>query len=387
MAWNEPGGRGESPWGRKPSNQGGGLDGALASLQRRLEALLRGGGNAGSGGGGASESDGNGQLVLIAAGAVLLLWLAAGFFKVDASERAVVQRFGRFLEVRNPGLSWRIPWPVDSITKVNVSKVNSVENRSRMLTADVNLVDIRSAIQYQYTDPVKVLFQVREPEATLRAVSESAIREVVGQAPLEDVLGAARQAVSTRTRDLIQRTLDTYNAGIRVLSVNLTDVQVPEAVLASQRDANKAIEDRDRFSKEAESYANDILPKAQGAAQRLQQDAEGYKAQTLAQAEGDVARFESVYNAYSQAPEVTRQRMYIETIEQVMQRSRKVVIDAKSGANGNVLYLPLDKLMERPGTVRATPLDPSAAVPSGRSAAEMEQVTIDGRDGRARGER
>ncbi|MET0291839.1 MAG: FtsH protease activity modulator HflK [Steroidobacteraceae bacterium] len=382
MAWNEPGGRGESPWGRRPANQGG-LDGLLASAQRRLEALLKGG----SGGNGSSSppagSDGSGQLTVMVIVAIVVLWLAAGFFKVDASERAVIQRFGKFLEVRNPGLSWRLPWPVDTVTKVNVSKVNSVEYRSRMLTADVNLVDIRSAIQYQYADPVKVLFQVREPESTLREVSESAIREVVGQAALEAVLGAQRQEVSTRTRDLIQRTLDTYNSGIRVLSVNLTDLQVPEAVLASQRDANKAIEDRDRFSKEAESYANDILPKAVGAAQRLMQDAEAYKAQILAQAEGDVARFESVYNAYSQAPEVTRQRLYIETIEQVMQRSKKVVIDAKSGTNGNVLYLPLDKLVGTGPTGRVTVDAPPA---SGRTQ-EMDAVTIDGRDARARGER
>jgi membrane protease subunit HflK len=383
MAWNEPGGRGESPWGRRPAGQGG-LEGALASLQRRLEALLRGG-SGGGGSGGSPAGEGNSQFVVLVGVALLVLWLAAGFFKVDASERAVIQRFGRFLEVRNPGLSWRLPWPVDTVTKVNVSKVNSVEYRSRMLTADVNLVDIRSAIQYQYADPVKVLFQVREPEETLREVSESAIREVVGQAALEDVLGAARQSVSIRTRDLIQRTLDSYNAGIRVSSVNLTDVQVPEAVLASQRDANKAIEDRDRFSKEAESYANDILPKAQGAAQRLQQDAEAYKAQILALAEGDVARFESIYNAYSQAPEVTRQRMYIEAIEQVMQRSRKVVIDAKGGAGGNVLYLPLDRLLQPGAGGRVVPLETPAA--GGRPSQDLEQVTIEGRDTRTRGER
>ncbi len=384
MAWNEPGGRGESPWGRRPASQGG-LDGLLASAQRRLEALLKGGGSGnGSGGAGGPVGDGSGQLAVMIGVAVVVLWLAAGFFKVDASERAVVQRFGRFLEVRNPGLSWRLPWPVDSVTKVNVSKVNSVEYRSRMLTADVNLVDIRSAIQYQYADPVKVLFQVREPEETLRQVSESAIREVVGQAALEDVLGAQRQAVSTRTRDLIQRTLDTYNAGIRVLSVNLTDVQVPEAVLASQRDANKAIEDRDRFSKEAESYSNDILPKAQGAAQRLIQDAEAYKAQVLAQAEGDVARFESIYTAYSNAPEVTRQRLYLETIEQVMQRSKKVVIDAKGGSGGNMLYLPLDRLLQQQSGRVAVDAPPGGV--SSRTN-DMETVTIEGRDARARGER
>ena len=191
--------------------------------------------------------------------------------------------------------------------------------------------------------------------------------------------------VAIRTRDLIQKTLDSYNSGLHVLSVNLTEVQVPEAVLASQRDANKAIEDRDRFSKEAQAYSNDILPRADGAAQRLLLDAQAYKAQILAQAEGDVARFESVYAAYSQAPEVTRQRMYLETIEQVMQRSRKVVIDAKSGSNGNMLYLPLDKLVEGSGAGARAGGAQAAAPGAGRQ--DIEQVTIEGRDGRTRGER
>jgi membrane protease subunit HflK len=352
----------------------------LANVQRKLEALLKGGGSSGGGERPAGPGDGNPQFALMVLAGLAFLWLASGFFKIDAAERGVIQRFGKFVQIREPGLGWHLPWPIATVTKVNVSKVESVEYRSRMLTADVNLVDIRSAIQYQYTDPVKVLFQVRDPEATLREVSESAIREVVGQASLEDVLGAQRQLVSTRTRDLIQRTLDGYNSGVRVLSVNLTDVQVPEAVLASQRDANKAIEDRDRFSKEAEAYANDILPKAQGAAQRLQEDAQAYKAQILAIAEGDVARFESIYNAYAQAPEVTRQRLYIEAVEQIMQRSRKVIVGAKGGNGGNVLYLPLDRLIgsQPAGTLQTPPPAPA------RQVQEMEQVTI---DGRARGER
>jgi membrane protease subunit HflK len=351
----------------------------LGNLQRRLEALLKGGGSSG-GDRPTATGDGNPQFALMIGVGLLFLWLASGFFKIDAAERGVVQRFGKFVQIRDPGLGWHVPWPIATVTKVNVSKVESVEYRSRMLTADVTLVDIRSAIQYQYTDPVKVLFQVRDPEATLREVSESAIREIVGQSSLEDVLGAERQLVSTGTRDLIQRTLDGYNSGIRVLSVNLTDVQVPEAVLASQRDANKAIEDRDRFSKEAEAYANDILPKAQGAAQRLMEDAQGYKAQILAIAEGDVARFESIYNAYSQAPEVTRQRMYIEAVEQILQRSRKVIVDAKGGDGNNVLYLPLDRMLggNAAGTLQTPPPAPA------RPTQEMEQVTI---DGRARGER
>lgn len=386
MAWNEPGGKGESPWGRRPSGQGagGGLDGALASLQRRLESLLRGGG---SGASGPAGDDSGGRLGLWIGILCLVLWLGTGFYKVDASERAVVQRFGRFIAVHDPGAGWALPWPIDVVTKVNVSRVNSFESRSRMLTADVNLVDIHSAIQFQYSDPVKVLFQVREPEQTLKEVSESAIREVVGQSALADVLGSARQQIGVRTRDLIQRTLDVYNSGVHVTSVSLTEVQVPEAVLPSQRDANKAIEDKDRFSKEAQAYANDILPKAEGAAQRFLQDAQAYRSQIVSQAEGDVARFESVYNAYSQAPEVTRQRMYIETIENVLQRSKKVVIDAKGGSNGNVFYLPLDRLVERANGARATTLDAPAASPSARPAEPIEQVTIEGRDSRSRGER
>jgi modulator of FtsH protease HflK len=381
MAWNEPGNRGESPWGKRPATGGGGED-PFRALQRRLESLFGGSGGSGSG---RSSGEGTGPLGLIVAFALLALWLAVGFFQVDASERAVVQRFGRFTEVRNPGLGWAFPWPIETVTKVNVSQVNSVEYRSRMLTADVNLVDIRSAIQYQFSDPVKVLFQVRSPEDTLREVSESAIREIVGQSALDQVLGASRQQITESTRDLIQRTLDAYNSGIRVTSVNLTDVQVPEAVLASQRDANKAIEDRDRFSMEARAYTNDILPKAEGAAKRLVEDAEAYKSQIVSQAEGDVARFNSVYSAYAQAPEVTRQRMYIETIEQVMQRSKKIILDSKGGAGGNMIYLPLDRMLERNGTVRTAPVETTGPAGSGQpTPEEMQSVVV---DGRARGVR
>ena len=389
MAWNEPDNRGESPWGKRPSGSpSGGSGGDLFKvLQRRLEALL-GGSRGGSGGGDSPIRDSSGSLAVLLGLGLLVLWLASGFFQVDASERAVIQRFGKFTVIRNPGLGWALPWPIESVTKVNVSKVNSVEYRSRMLTADVNLVEIRSAIQYQYSDPVKVLFQVRDPESTLREVSESAIREIVGQAQLEQVLGVSRQRITEETRDLIQRTLDSYSSGIRVSSVNLTDVQVPEAVLASQRDANKAIEDRDRFSKEAQAYANDILPKVEGAAQRLVQDAEGYKSQVVSQAQGDVARFNSVYSAYAAAPEVTRQRMYIDAIESILQRSKKVMLDAKGGANGNMIYLPLDRMFDKGTSVSPAPAQPAAApAASGqpsRSPADLESLII---EGRGRGER
>ena len=377
MAWNEPGNRGESPWGKKrPAGKSGGSDNPLKDWQQRLQALLSGGSGDGSGGG----TDGPtapGNFGLIIAAVLVVLWLVSGWFQINASDKGVVQRFGRFTEVRNEGWGWAFPWPIETVTKVNVSQVNSVEYRSRMLTADVNLVEIRSAIQYVNIDPVKVLFQVRDVEATLREVSESAIREVVGQASLDDVLGAARQRITDQTRERIQRTLDGYNSGLRISSVNFTDVQVPDAVVAAQRDANKAIEDRERYSKEALAYTNDILPKAEGAAQRQIQDAEAYKSQVVSLAEGDVARFNSIYAIYAQAPEVTRQRMYIEAIEQIMQQSKKIILDTKTGSGGNMIYLPLDKMLER-NAARTTPAPAAAPVE------ELPTVTIDGRSRGAR---
>lgn len=388
MAWNEPGNRNDSPWGKRPGPSANGrLDVALKNFQKRLESLL-GGGGSGTGGDGAGPGTagggGSSGLLFFALGALVLLWLASGFFQVNASDAGVIQRFGKFTEVRGPGWGYKLPWPVETVTKLNIARINSVEYRSHMLTADVNLVEIRTAIQYQYADPVKVLFQVRDPESTLREISESAIREVVGQASLDQVLGGARQEVSDNTRELIQRTLDSYNSGIRVTSVNFTDIQVPEAVISAQRDANKAIEDRERFSKEAQAYANDILPKADGTAQRQLQDAEAYKAQVMALAEGDVARFNSVYAAYAQAPEVTRQRMYLETIEQVLGNSNKVILDAKGGA-GNMIYLPLDRLGQ-PGAGKGAQAQPGAqaAMPAAQAVNELPSLTIDGRGRGAR---
>ncbi|MCC6631163.1 MAG: FtsH protease activity modulator HflK [Gammaproteobacteria bacterium] len=377
MAWNDPGNRGESPWSKKrPAPKSGGENNPFGEWLDKLKGSLGGpgaGGDSGNVGGGGESAGSPAAFGLMLAGVLVLLWLASGMFQINASEKGVVQRFGRFTEVRNEGWGWAFPWPIETVTKVNVTQVNSVEYKSRVLTADVNLVEIRLAIQYLNADPVKVLFQVRDVEATLREVSESAIREVVGQASLDDVLGSARLRITDSTKERIQRTLDTYNSGMSIANVNLTDVQVPEAVVAAQRDANKAIEDRERYQKEALAYTNDVVPKAEGAAQRLGQDAEAYKAQVVALAEGDVARFNSIYAAYTQAPDVTRQRMYIETIEQIMQQSKKVILDTKQGGNGNMIYLPLDKLLERQSARPAAVPAPAAPVE------ELPTVTIDGR--------
>ncbi len=372
MAWNEPGNRGESPWGKKrPAGKSGGLEQTLKDMQQKLQAAL---GGRGEPPGGASEPSGTSGMGWVLAVVLLLLWLASGLFQIDASDIGVVQRFGRYVDQRPPGFGWTFPRPIDRITKVNVSRVNSVEQGSRMLTADVNLVEIRATTQYINADPVKVLFQVKDLPTTIEEVSESAIREIVGQASLEDVLGAARQRITENARELIQRTLDSYNSGVRVTSVNLTNVQVPDDVVGAQRDANKAIEDRERFAQEAQAYANDILPRAEGSAQRLLQDAEAYKAQVITLAHGDVARFNSVYAAYAQAPEVTRQRMYIETVEQIMHDSQKVLLDTKAGS-GNMIYLPLDRLMDRNTAASGTQGNVGAAPPL----PELPAVTVEGR--------
>ena len=236
-------------------------------------------------------------------------------------------------------------WPVERLTKVNTQKVSSVNYTAKVLTQDINLVDMSLAVQYQLRDPVKYLFQVKDPEQTLRDVGEMAIREVVGRSTLETIFVSNREQVTTRTKELIQRTLDQYGAGIFITSVNLTDIQVPADVQESQRDANKALADKERLVKEAEAYSSGILPVAEGAASRQLQEAEGYRAQVVAVAEGEAARFGALLAAYQASPKVTRDRLYIEGIENVLSRSKKVFVDAKG--NGSMIYLPLDKLVEK----------------------------------------
>jgi membrane protease subunit HflK len=311
-----------------------------------------GGGN-GVGGNGGTYTPDYRRWGLIAAAVLVVAAVIDSGVVVDATEVAVVQRFGRFNRVVGAGLQWRWPRPIESVTKINVTNVNAVSYQSLMLTSDVNLVSITAEVQYLYTDARRVLFKVRDPEGTLREVSESAIREVIGQNTLDSVLaGEPRLQITIKTRELIQKTLDSYDSGIEVRRVNLTDVQVPEDVQAAQRDYNRALEDKERLSKEAQAYANDIIPKARGTAQRVLLDAEAYKQQIVAGAEGDASRFSQLLVAYQQAPEVTRNRLYVETMEAVLARSKKVMVDGKPGG-GNMYYLPLDKLLGSGGGTAA----------------------------------
>src|SRR5207237_507784 len=332
----------------------------LKSWQRRLESLLRPAGRGGDGG----------SLFLMGTLVALGLWLWSGFYQVAQAERGIVQRFGRLVDVKAPGVGWRWPWPIETVTKVNVASVNSSDFKSRVLTSDVNLVDLHFAVQYQFSDPVKKLFRVRDPEATLSEVSESAIREIVGRSTLDELLvGSTRPEVTRRTKNLIQTTLDYYTSGITVTTVNLEDVQVPDAVIPSQRDANKAQADKERFILESEAYANGIVPVAQGAALRMQQDAQAYKAQVTALAEGQASRFAQLEAAYAQSPEVTRRRLYMDTVENVLSRAHKVLIDARAG--GNMFYLPIEKLLEK-GAAREA--EQGAEAPANGAPKETDSV-------------
>ncbi len=269
-----------------------------------------------------------------------------------------------------------LPWPIEARQIVNVEAFESFSDQTRMLTSDENLVDINIAVQYRRADPVAFVFNVRDPEATLGQVSESAIRETVGRNTLEFVLEAGRQEISARTKELIQRTLDSYKTGIEVTSVNLQGVNVPDQVQASQRDAIKAREDRERFALEAKAYANDILPKAKGSAARQFEDANAYKARLVADAEGEAARFAKLLESYERSPGVTRQRLYYETMEEVFGSTAKVLVDTKG--TGNMLYLPLDKLTEQ--RARPLTLDEQRQVPATapqRQAADAPSPTND----------
>jgi membrane protease subunit HflK len=337
MAWNEPGGEKRNPWNRPQQSQND-LDDVLRNFQRRLAALF---GRGGGGGGGQSSANFNrglsSALVLIAA-----VWIGSGIYRVDAQERAVILRFGKYEQITGPGYNWHLPWPIERKIIVNVSRQYSVTDDASMLTADTNLVEVKSAVQYIQPDPLKLLFKVRDVEETLSQVSESAMREAVGRASLDKAL-AFDPSITDRARILLQRTLDSYDMGIHILSVNLTDVNVPEAVQDAQRDAIKADKDRQRYQQEAELYRNDVLPRARGEAAKQVQDAEAYRLQVLAVAQGETARFDQVLEQYDRSPAVTRERMYLDTMGNVYKNSRKVIVDTKNG--NSMMYLPLDKLI------------------------------------------
>jgi membrane protease subunit HflK len=339
MAWNEDG-NGKDPW-RGGGNQPNDLDQIVQEWQKKFGRIL-GGGGGGSGGGGTGAV----VLAVVLAGA----WLLTGFYRVDEAERGVVQRFGAYTETTLPGLRWHFPYPVETVDLVNTTAISNYAYRTEMLTADEQYVFIDMVVQFRRSDPVKYSFEVVDPDITLQDVTESALREVVGTTTLEQLVTARRDEIASRTQQVLQNTMDMYGngAGITVTSISLETVNYPQAVQAAVDDAQKARNDSERFILEADEYANDIIPKARGEAARVLEDAQAYRDRKIADAEGEAARFESLLAEYQKAPRVTRDRLYIEAIEEVYANSAKVLMD--TDGSGNLLYLPLDQIMKRSGT-------------------------------------
>lgn len=373
MAWNEPGNNGRDPWGGGGGNRNDqgppDLDEVMKKLQQSLNGLFgkSGGGN---GDGGSSPSvQLSGKLIGLIAVVVLVAYGAFGFYKVDEQQRAVVLRFGQFLETKTPGLRWNAPI-IDEVNKVNVTRVRTHTSQGVMLTEDENVVDVTLAVQYVISDPRAFLLNVRQPEVTLSHATDSALRHVVGSAEMTAVISEGREALGADVQGRLQAYLDTYAAGLRVVKVNLENSQPPNQVQAAFDDVIKAREDEQRLKNQAEAYANGVIPEARGRAQRLLEEANAYREQVVAQAQGEADRFLKLLTEYKKAPEVTRQRLYIDSVQEVMQRSSKVMVDVDSGSN--IMYLPLDRIASQAAPMlsnqnRGVLTQPSVGTPSATS--------------------
>jgi membrane protease subunit HflK len=359
MAWNEPGNNGngndkdkdKDPWGggRKGGDQGPpDIDEVVRNLTKKFNSLFRGG-SGGSSSTGSSSSGGGGLSAGLIAGlvaVVAVIWGFMGFYIVDEAERGVVLRFGKVLDLTvQPGLHWNPP-VVDEVSLVNVSELNAktYENRA-MLTTDENIIDIAVTVQYLIQDPVKYVIAVQDPELSLDNASESAIRHVVGGNFMDQILTTGRDRMAADVQERLQDYMNAYNTGIFVSQVNVVDAQPPDAVRPAFDDVIRAREDEQRVQNQAQQYSNQIIPEARGEAQRRIEAANAYSAEVVAEATGDASRFNQLLTEYLKSPEVTRQRLYIDSIEEVMTASSKIMVDVEGG--NNMLFLPLDKLMEQ----------------------------------------
>ena len=358
MAWNEPG-NGKDPW-KKEGEEPNDLDKIVQNWQKRLSSIV------GGGGGGSSSSSSGGYILAVL---VVVAWALTGLYRVDEAERGIVQRFGAYTVTTLPGLHWHFPYPIETVDIVNTNAVDNYPFRTEILTADEQYVFIQMVVQFRRSDPVKYSFEVVEPEITLEDVTESALREVIGTSTLVALVTERRDQIAPRTREVLQTTLDNYGAGIAVTSISLEKLDYPQAVQAAVDDTQQARNDSDRYILEADTYANDIIPKARGRAARYLQDAEAYRDRVIADAEGEAARFEALLTEYQKAPRVTRDRLYLEAIEEVYANSNKVFLDSQG--SGNLLYLPIDKLIQEQKS--GTQLSPGRSTPSPSPAEVREQ--------------
>jgi len=376
MPWNNqtgggrPGGGGRGPWGTGPS--GGGQPPDLEEFLKRSQEKLRQALPKGFGGGGA----------LIVGLIVAAVWLMSGIYVVDPDEQGVVTRFGAFVGRTTPGINYHLPWPIESVATPPVTREQAVylgyrlgnsqgardiPEESLMLTGDENIIDTNFTVFWVIKDAAAFLFNVENPDnqldGTVKAVAESAMREVVGKNQIEPILTANREPIQDEVRDLMQRILDSYNAGVTVTRVQMQKADPPAQVIEAYRDVQAARTDQDRMRNEAEAYANKVVPEARGQAARIVQQAEGYKQQVVAEAQGEAARFVSIYDQYKKAPDVTRRRIYLDTMRDVLGDMNKVIVDNKGGS-GVVPYLPLPELKQ--GTPPARPGAPVADARGGR---------------------
>ncbi len=378
------------------------LDELWRDFNRKLGGLLGGkGGN--NGGRGGSDNGGGfnpspkstGIGIGLIAGVAALIWVGTGIFIVQEGEQAVITQFGKYNRTVGAGFNMRMPYPIERHETVSVTRIRSVDvgrdnivpatglRESAMLTADENIVEIKFAVQYRLNDARAFLFESRDPDASVVKVAETALREVIGKMKMDAALAEERDQIAPRVRTLMQNMLDRYKVGIEVVAINLQQdgVRPPEQVQAAFDDVLKAGQERERAKNEAQAYANDVVPRARGAASRLTEEAEGYRARIVAQAEGDANRFSSVLAEYQKAPQVTRDRMYVDTMQQIYSNVTKVMVDSKSGSN--LLYLPLDKIMQMTGQ-SSTPTAATSSAPVAASTAQQRTANDSDNPARSR---
>jgi membrane protease subunit HflK len=384
MALNDP------QWGKKGGDGPPDLDEILRKFNQKLSALFGGGGSPGGKGSPTMKQWGGGLgLVIIIA---IFIWVLSGFYQVDEGRNGLVLRFGKYVETTPAGLRWHLPYPIETAEVVNVSQVRTVEigyrgsvrqkaaQEALMLTDDENIIDLQFAVQYTIKDPVQFLFNNAGfsgsgsslDEEVVRGVAETAIREVVGKSRMDYVLYEGRSEIAAAAQKLMQEILDRYATGIAISKMTMQNAQPPEQVQAAFDDAVKAGQDRERQKNEGQAYANDVIPKARGMASRLLEEAQGYKQRVIAQADGDASRFKQVLTEYDKAPAVTRERMYLDMMQQVLSSVSKIVTDQKG--SGNLLYLPLDKLMQMSGPIQPAPSGASTDV---KPVPEPPQASLD----------
>ncbi len=352
MAWNEPGNGDKDPWGKRGNDGPPDLDEVIGNLQRKLAGLF--GGNSSKGGNSSSEGNGSsigiGLMLLV----IFVVWWISGWYIVQPAQRGVELRFGAYTQTTLPGPHWHLPFPIESVEKVDVAQIRtttigfgqsggSVSSEALMLTRDENIVELKVEVQFHVEDAAKYLFNVVNPDLTLRQMTESAVREIVGKTTMDEVFKTGRAAMAQKAELALQELLVAYGTGLVVTNFNMPDIQPPPQVQSAFADVVKADADKESQINEASAYAKDIVPRARGKAVRIEQEAEAYKDQIVAKADGETSRFLQVLKEYEKAPEITKERLYLDTMELVYSRSQKVLVDVSKDSN-NVLYLPLDRM-------------------------------------------